>query len=65
MSTEKIALSKAENKLVVGIPPVTRVRPIVVQPETVFVAFQVENIRVAVAVSNVWRAIFTTARLVA
>ncbi len=46
-------LSKAENKLIVRIPPIVRISPIVIQPQTVFVALQVENVRVAIAVSNV------------
>ncbi len=52
-----------EDKLIVGVPLVARIRPIVVQPQTVFVPFQVENVRVAVTVSYVRRAIRATARL--
>jgi hypothetical protein len=58
----KERVSEAERKLVVRIPPVVRLGPILVQPQTVIVAFQVEDVRVAIPVSDVWRAIRTTAR---
>ena len=47
---EKKTVSKTEYKLVVRIPPVVGFRPVVVQPQTVVIAFEVEDIRVAVGV---------------
>ena len=46
-----------------GIPLVLGIRPVVVQPQTVFIAFDVEDVRVAVAIGSVRRAIRATARL--
>jgi len=63
-SAEKIILSKAEDKLVLRIPPVVRIGPIIVQPQTVFVAFQVKDVRIAARVSYVRHAIIITARLI-
>jgi len=45
-------LSEAEDKLVLGIPLVVRIRPVVVQPETVLIPFQLEDIRIAAAVGD-------------
>jgi len=45
------------------IPLVRRPRPIVVQPQAAFVPFEVEDVRVAVAIGSVRRAIRATARL--
>ncbi|MEK7587232.1 MAG: hypothetical protein AAB457_00210 [Patescibacteria group bacterium] len=50
-------LSKTENKRIVEIPIIARIRPIAIEPQTAFVAFQFEDVRVAVPVSFVWRAI--------
>ena len=60
----KKVLSKAEDKLILGIPPVVGIRPIVVQPQTIGIAFQVEDVRVVVAVGIAWQAICATARLI-
>ena len=57
-------LAKTEDKLILGIPLVARIRPIVVQPQAVLVAFEFENVRVAVAVGFVRCAIRATARLI-
>ena len=59
----KKTLSETEHELVVGIPLVARIRPIVVQPQAVVVAFHIEDVRVAIAVGSVRHAIRTTARL--
>lgn len=39
-----------EDKLVLGIPLVVRLRPIVVQPQLVRIAFHVEDARIAIRV---------------
>jgi sulfate adenylyltransferase subunit 1 len=39
---------RAENKRVVRIPPIRRLRPIVVQPQTIRIPFKVEDVRVAI-----------------
>ena len=50
-STEKIILAKTEDKLIIRIPPVPRLRPIVVEPQIAAIAFELEHVRIAVAVS--------------
>ncbi len=57
MSTEKKRLSETEDKLILGIPLLLRLRPIVVQPQPVVITIQVEDIRVTVLVRSVYRAI--------
>jgi len=49
-----------EDKLVVETPAIARLRPMVVEPETVRVAFELEHVRIAIAVSNVWDAFLST-----
>jgi hypothetical protein len=56
--------AEAEDEHVVRIPLIVGFRPIVVQPQTVGVAFHVENVRVAIAIGFVRRAIVSTARLI-
>ncbi|MGB7957626.1 MAG: hypothetical protein WCF77_02175 [Minisyncoccia bacterium] len=56
-------LAETEDELIVGIPLVRGIRPVVVQPQTVLVPFQVEDVRVAVAIGSVRHAIRATARL--
>jgi hypothetical protein len=51
-----------ENKLVVSIPPVGRLRIIRIQVELGIIVIQVEHVRVAVAVSNVQSAFRATAQ---
>ena len=51
IDAEKKILSETKHDGVLGIPLVPRLRPIVVQPQAVLVAFQVEHVRIAVAVS--------------
>jgi arsenate reductase-like glutaredoxin family protein len=46
----KKTVSEAEHELVVRIPRVVGFRPIVVEPQAVLVAFQVEHVRVAIGV---------------
>jgi hypothetical protein len=48
--TEKKIVSETERKLVVRIPRVVGFRPIVVQPQTVVIAFEVEDVRVSIGV---------------
>ncbi len=48
---KKKTVSETERELVVRIPRVVGVRPIVAQPKTVVVAFEVEHVRVAIGVS--------------
>ena len=49
-SRGKENVAKTEDKLVVRIPPVVRLGPVVVEPQTVVIAFEVEDVRVAVPV---------------
>jgi hypothetical protein len=60
-SGEKKTLSEAKDKLIAEIPPVRRIRPVVVKPETVIVPVHVENVQVAVGVGFACRAIRSTA----
>ncbi|MEK9175709.1 MAG: hypothetical protein AAB795_03940 [Patescibacteria group bacterium] len=49
----KKILSEAEHKLIVRIPLVRGLRPIVVEPQTIGITVEVENVRVTVTVSIV------------
>ncbi len=51
-----------EYELIVGIPPVRRLRVVRVEPEIGTIPVQVEHVRVAVAVGYVCSAICATAR---
>ena len=51
--TEKIIVSKAKDKLILWIPLVVRFCPIVIQPQNIFIAFQLEDIGIAIGVGNV------------
>jgi hypothetical protein len=53
----KETLATTENDLIVKIPLVVRVRPVVVQPRAVLVALAAEDVRVAVGIGSVPRAI--------
>ena len=53
ISAEKSILSKTEDKGIVEIPVIARIRPIAIEPQIVFVAFQLEDVRAAVPVSFV------------
>ncbi len=59
----KEGVATTEEERVIGIPPVVRLRPIVVQPETVVIAFAVEDVRVPVGIGSVQCAIQGTACL--
>ncbi|MEK7136797.1 MAG: hypothetical protein AAB853_00785 [Patescibacteria group bacterium] len=59
----KEALAATEDDLIVEIPLVVWIRPVVVQPRAVLVALAVEDVRVAVGIGSVSRAIGFTARL--
>ena len=60
----RFRLAETEHELVVRIPLVVGFRPIVVQPQTVVVAFQLEDVRVAVRVGVVRHVIRDTVHLV-
>lgn len=64
IGAEKTILSGTKHKIVLGIPLVPRISPIVVQPQTIVVAFQVEDVRIAIGVCFVRYAILATARLI-
>ena len=59
----KGALVTTEEELIVEIPLIVRIRPIVVEPQPVLVAFELEDVRIAIRVGSVWRAIRSTACL--
>ena len=52
-SAEKKILSKNEDKLIIEIPLVLGIRPIVVQPQVIVIAFKLEHVRIAVTIRNV------------
>lgn len=62
-NAEKKTLSEAKDKLIVEIPLVRGFRPIAVEPLAVVIPIDVENIRIAIRVGFICRAIFSTARL--
>jgi hypothetical protein len=62
-SAGKKTVAKTETPLIVGIPVFVRFRPIVVEPQTVVIVFQLEDVRIAVGVGSVRTAINATARL--
>ena len=51
----------AEDEAVVGVPLVVGFAPIRVEPLTIIVVFDVEDVQVAVRISNVWDALCATA----
>lgn len=57
-------LSETEHKGVVRIPMIVRISPVVVQPETVLIVFDVEHLRIPVGISFVWYTINATANLI-
>ena len=59
----KEALATTKEKYKAGTPPVVRIRPIVVEPQPILVSFEVEDVRVAVGIGSVRRAIRGTACL--
>jgi len=54
---------ETKDKLVIGIPCVVRIRPIIVQPQTVIIAFHIEDVRVTIAIDSMHRAVTATACL--
>ena len=50
-------LAKGENKHVLRMPRIARISPIVVQPQAVIIAIKLEDIRIAIRVGFVKRAI--------
>lgn len=50
-------LAYTEDEEIVEIPLVRRLRPFPVEPQTIGIAFQVENARITIGVRYVWRAI--------
>lgn len=60
MNAEKKRLSRPENKLVVTIPPVRRLSVVRMELQLVAIAIKVEHVRVAIAVSFVYRTIRIT-----
>ncbi|MEN9654124.1 MAG: hypothetical protein RL235_236 [Chlamydiota bacterium] len=60
-TAEKKTVSETEHELVLGIPLVVRFRPVVVQPRTILIAFNVEDVRVPVGVGFAWYATRITA----
>jgi len=63
VSAEKKTLAKTEHQLVLGIPPIRRLGPIVIQPQTIVIPIQVEHVRIAVSINYICRAINATARV--
>ena len=63
LSHGKKTVSETENELVVRIPLIVRFRPIVVQPQTVIIVFQLEDVGIAVGVGLVRPAFRNTADL--
>ncbi len=41
---------KTKDELIVGIPMIARLRPVVVEPDPVRIAFQIEDVRIAIGV---------------
>lgn len=60
----KESVAETEHERIARIPPVVGVRPIVVQPETVVIGLQVEEVRVSVGVSFVRHIVRSTAHLI-
>jgi hypothetical protein len=53
MRCGKDALSKTKHQLIVRIPRILWIRPIVVEPQTIGIAVKVENVEIAVPVSEI------------
>ena len=45
--------AKTENKTVVGIPEIVRIAVVTIEPQTIIIVFNVEDVEVAIRVSNV------------
>ena len=57
-------LAQTKDKLIVRIPCVRGIRPIVVEPQTVVVTFEVKDVRVAVPICDIWYTIRATAQVI-
>ena len=55
---------EGEHQRIVRIPLIRRLSPIRIQPRTVVIAFHIEQVRIAVTVSNIKRTIYATALLI-
>ena len=53
LSRGKKRISETEDELIVRIPLIAGLGPIAVQPQTIVVAFQLEDVRVAIGVGAV------------
>ncbi|KKT94105.1 MAG: hypothetical protein UW94_C0002G0079 [Parcubacteria group bacterium GW2011_GWA2_45_14] len=54
-------LAETEHKRIVGIPPVRRLSVVRIEPLLVGIPVEIEDVRVAVGIGNVCRAIYITA----
>jgi hypothetical protein len=45
--------AKTENKMVVGIPEIVRIAIVAIEPQIIVIVFNVEDVEVAIRVSNV------------
>ena len=45
--------AKTENKTVVGIPEIVRIAIVAIEPQTIVIVFNVEDVEVAIRISNV------------
>ena len=67
LGAEKKIVSRTgetEDELIIRIPRVRRLRPVVVEPDPVRIAFQVEQVRIAIGVGIVWYAVKATAEAI-
>ena len=46
-------IAKTENKTVVGIPEIVRIAIVAIEPQIIVIVFNVEDVEVAIRVSNV------------
>ncbi len=46
-------IAKTENKTVVGIPEIVRIAIVTIEPQTIVIVFNVEDVEVAIRISNV------------
>jgi hypothetical protein len=46
-------IAKTENKTVVGIPEIVRIAVVTIEPQTIIIVFNVEDVEVAIRISNV------------
>ena len=53
MNKVQVLLAKTENKTVVGIPESVRTAEVTIEPQTIIIVFNVEDVEVAIRISNV------------